>query len=219
MNYSFPKPEAWLFLFTATLYLLSVSFIQYPLTTFLKPLPIACLIIGVLRASLFLWAKILLILALVFSLVGDIALTLPIPLQLELGISYFLLAHCFYIALFLKSFQFSKLHFLYYLPILVLMSFVAFILIPHLGALFLPVMIYFCVLMFMVFCAFQAKKETLTVGSGALFFLVSDLTLALNLFLYAQADVRVFVMFTYYVAQFLLTFGLVRIYAQRNELI
>ncbi|HAT8180712.1 TPA: lysoplasmalogenase [Legionella pneumophila] len=212
MTYSFSKPVAWIFLFTATIYIVCVSFIQYPVTTVLKPIPIACLIFGVLRASLISQAKLLLVLALVFSLAGDVVLTLPVSLQLVLGIGCFLLAHCFYITLFLKSFQFNKLHFFYYLPILLLMGFVAFTIIPYLGDLLIPVMIYFCVLMLMVFSAFQVKKESLTIGNGALFFLISDLTLALNLFIYTQADVRVFVMFTYYVAQFLLTFGLVRLY-------
>lgn len=212
MTYSFSKPVSWIFLFTAVIYLVSVSFIQYPVTTVLKPIPIACLIFGVFRTSLLLSAKVFLILALVFSFAGDVVLTLPISLQLELGIGCFLLAHCFYITLFLKSFQFNKLYFFYYLPILLLMGFVAFSMIPYLGDLLIPVMTYFCILMLMVFCAFQVKKETLTISSGALFFLISDLTLALNLFIYTQADVRIFVMFTYYVAQFLLTFGLVRIY-------
>ncbi|HCU5992122.1 TPA: lysoplasmalogenase [Legionella pneumophila] len=212
MTYSFSKPVSWVFLFTAVIYLVSLSFIQYPATTVLKPIPIVCLIVGVFRTFIPSSAKIFLISALVFSLAGDVVLTLPISLQLELGIGCFLLAHCFYITLFLKSFQFNKLHFFYYIPILLLMGFIAFTIIPYLENLLIPVMIYFCVLMLMVFSAFQVKKETLTIGSGALFFLISDLTLALNLFVYTQADVRIFVMFTYYVAQFLLTFGLVRLY-------
>ncbi|HAU1184252.1 TPA: lysoplasmalogenase [Legionella pneumophila] len=212
MTYSFSKPVSWVFLFTAVIYLVSLSFIQYPATTVLKPIPIVCLIVGVFRTFLPSLAKIFLILALVFSLAGDVVLTLPVSLQLELGIGCFLLAHCFYIALFFKSFQFNKLHFFYYIPILLLMGFIAFTIIPYLGDLLIPVMIYFCVLMLMVFSAFQVKKETLTIGSGALFFLISDVTLALNLFVYTQADVRIFVMFTYYVAQFLLTFGLARLY-------
>ncbi|SNV98662.1 putative inner membrane protein [Legionella pneumophila] len=216
MTYSFSKPVSWVFLFTAVIYLVSLSFIQYPATTVLKPIPIVCLIVGVFRTFLPSLAKIFLILALVFSLAGDVVLTLPVALQLELGIGCFLLAHCFYIALFLKSFQFNKLHFFYYILILLLMAFIAFTIIPYLGDLLIPVMIYFCVLMLMLFSAFQVKKETLTIGSGALFFLISDLTLALNLFVYTQADVRIFVMFTYYVAQFLLTFGLVRLYEKRG---
>ncbi|RYB54334.1 lysoplasmalogenase, partial [Legionella pneumophila] len=212
MTYSFSKPVSWVFLFTAVIYLVSLSFIQYPATTVLKPIPIVCLIVGVFRTSLSSSAKILLILALVFSLAGDVVLTLPFSLQLELGIACFLLAHCFYITLFLKSFEFNRLHLFYYLPIFLFMGFAAFTMIPYLGNLLIPVMIYFCVLMLMVFSAFQVKKETLTISSGALFFLISDLTLALNLFIYTQADVRIFVMFTYYVAQFLLTFGLVRLY-------
>ncbi|WP_457605036.1 lysoplasmalogenase family protein, partial [Legionella pneumophila] len=110
MTYSFSKPVSWVFLFTAVIYLVSLSFIQYPATTVLKPIPIVCLIVGVFRTSLSSSAKILLILALVFSLAGDVVLTLPFSLQLELGIACFLLAHCFYITLFLKSFEFNRLH-------------------------------------------------------------------------------------------------------------
>ncbi|TIE17501.1 lysoplasmalogenase, partial [Legionella pneumophila] len=71
MTNSFSKPVSWIFLFTAVIYLVSVSFIQYPVTTVLKPIPIACLIFGVFRNSLLLSAKVFLILALVFSFAGD----------------------------------------------------------------------------------------------------------------------------------------------------
>lgn len=41
MTYSFSKPVSWVFLFTAVIYLVSLSFIQYPATTVLKPIPTA----------------------------------------------------------------------------------------------------------------------------------------------------------------------------------
>lgn len=211
MTYSFPKPAAWAFLFTAFIYLISVTFITYPLTTFLKPIPILCLIIGVLQSNLLKWAKGILVIALGFSMLGDIVLTLPIKLTLELGIGCFLLAHCFYISLFLKSFEYNRFHLICFLPVLVLMITAACLLLPHLDALLIPVMVYFCILLLMAFSAFQVKRETLIIGSGALLFLISDLTLAFNLFLYPDVDVRIFVMFTYYAAQFFLTWGLVRL--------
>lgn len=212
MTYYLPKPASYAFLVTAFLYLILVSFISYPLNTLLKPIPIACLILGVLQRDLIPWAKIMLVLALGFSLAGDIVLTLPVTLSLEVGIGCFLLAHCCYIVLFLNSFKFNRLQLLYFLPVLLLMGFVAYTMIPYLGALLIPVMIYFCVLMTMAFTAFQVKKEGLVIGSGALLFLLSDMTLALGLFIYPQVDVRLFVMFTYYAAQFFLTWGIAGIY-------
>jgi uncharacterized membrane protein YhhN len=212
MTYSLPKPASYAFLFTAALYLVLVSFIGFPFNTVLKPIPIVFLIMGVLQSSIIPGARRMIVAALVFSLVGDVVLTLPVKLQLEAGIGCFLLAHCFYIALFLKSFKYNGLHLLYFFPVLLLMGFIAFFMIPYLGALLVPVMVYFCVLMLMAFSAFQVEEEGIAIVSGALFFLMSDLTLALNLFIYPEADVRIFVMFTYYVAQFLLTWGLVSIY-------
>lgn len=212
MTYSLPKPASYAFLFTAVLYLVLVSFIGFPLNTVLKPIPIAFLMMGVLQSPIIPGARLMIVAALGFSLLGDIVLTLPISLQLEAGIGCFLLAHCLYIVLFCKSFKFNALHSLYFLPVLLLMGFIAFFMIPYLGSLLIPVMVYFCVLMLMAFFAFQVKEEGIAIVSGALFFLMSDLTLALNLFIYPQADVRIFVMFTYYVAQFLLTWGLVSMY-------
>ena len=212
MPYNVPKHAVFAFLFTAVIYLACVSFISYPLTTLLKPIPIACLIIGVLRTELLIGVKALIASALGFSLLGDIVLTLPAPLALELGIGSFLLAHCFYIALFFKAFKFRTSHLFYYVPILALMIFLALVLIPYLGALFIPVMVYFCILMLMVFSAFQVSHQGLIIGAGALSFMVSDLTLAFNLFAYPQVDVRVFIIFSYYIAQLLLTWGLVTLY-------
>ncbi|MCL5272722.1 MAG: hypothetical protein M1486_05395 [Gammaproteobacteria bacterium] len=51
MTYSLPKPASYAFLFTAVLYLVLVSFIDFPFNTVLKPIPIAFLIMGVLQSS------------------------------------------------------------------------------------------------------------------------------------------------------------------------
>ena len=214
MTCTLPKHILLAFLFTAMIYLGLVSFISYPLTTLLKPTPIICLIIGVLQMNILPRAKTLIVLALSFSLLGDLVLTLPVSLTLELGIGCFLLAHCFYITLFLKAFRYRFSHFVYYLPVLLLMIICANILIPTLGSFLIPVVIYFCILMFMVFSAFQVNQQGLIVGIGALSFMVSDLTLGFNLFVYPQINVRIFIMFSYYIAQLLLTWGLVKMFQQ-----
>lgn len=212
MTYSFPKPAAYAFIFTAALYLFCVNFICYPLTTFLKPVPILCLMIGVFQSNLVRWAKVFLLLALVYSLAGDIVLTLPIILQIEIGIGCFFLAHCCYIVLFLKSFEFNSTRFLWSLPIFLVMIVVVYFLTPYLGDLLIPVMLYFAVWTLMVFSAFQVKRECTVVASGVILFLLSDIVLALNLFMYPDINVTIFVMFAYYAAQFFLTWGLVRLY-------
>lgn len=212
MNTVFSKSSAWAFVLTAAVYLVSLTFISYPYTTLLKPLPIVCLIVGVCLANLPKLVKLLLACALACSLIGDVVLTLPIKLQLEFGIGSFLIAHCFYITLFVRSFCFNSRQLLYFLPILVVMLLIALKLVPVLGDLLIPVMIYILVLMTMVFTSFQVQKERLLLGSGALLFVLSDMTLALSLFLYTNMDARLVIMFTYYAAQFLLTSGLVGLY-------
>ena len=212
MTYSLPKPATYGFLFTAMVYLVLLPFIDYPLTTLFKPVPIVCLMAGILQSNMLQWARVLLILALGFSIAGDIVLTLPIKLVLELGIGAFLLAHCCYIALYLNAFTYRISHILYYIPVLIVVGFIVTYIIPHLGPILIPVLVYFCILMLMVFSAFQVNREGISIASGALFFLISDLTLALNLFVYPQIDPRVFVMFTYFAAQFLMTWGIMSIY-------
>lgn len=218
MTYNVPKSALLAFLFTAMFYVAYVSFITYPLTTLLKPLPIACLIIGVLQTDIARIAKILLVSALSCSLLGDIVLTLPVSLVLEFGIGFFLLAHCFYITLFLKAFQYRTSHLVYFVPVFSLMVFSAVILIPYLGSLMIPVIIYFCILMLMIFSAFQVSHEGLIIGAGAICFMISDLSLAFNLFAYQKVDGRIFIIFTYYTAQLLLTWGLVALYKKNVKI-
>ncbi len=214
MTFSLPRPTVLAFLFTSFLYLACVSYISFPLTTFLKPIPILCLMIGVLQTDLIPWAKKLLLTALGFSLLGDIILSLPITLQMELGILCFLLAHCCYIFLLLKNYKFNLLHLVYFIPVIIFSGFMISILLPHLGALKIPVIIYFFVLLFMVLSAFQVKTQRLLMAVGALSFMLSDSILAYNMFVMPQVDMIIVIMFDYYLAQFLLTLGFTKMYAR-----
>ena len=216
MTFTLPKYSLYAFLFSSLIYLAFVSFITYPITTMLKPIPIICLIMGVLQKDLFPQAKMLMISALSFSLLGDVVLTLPISLSMELGIGCFLLVHCCYISLFLKVFKYRSSQLGYYLLVLIFMSVFVSILIPKLGSLLIPVIIYVIVLLLMLFCAFQVKYQGLTIGCGALSFALSDISLAFSMFVYPQLDTRVFVMLSYYTAQLLLIWGLVIIYKQER---
>lgn len=214
MTLSLPRPTVFAFLFTSALYLACVSYISFPLTTFLKPIPIICLIIGVLQTDLIRWAKILIITALGFSMLGDIVLSLPIKLQVELGIGCFLLAHCCYIFLFLNNYKFNLSHLFYFLPVILYSCFILYIILPNLGTLTIPVIIYFCIILLMVFSAFQVKSQRLMMAVGGISFLLSDSILAYNMFVLPQVDMIIVIMFDYYLAQLLLTLGFAKIYAR-----
>lgn len=219
MTFTLPKSVVVAFLFTGVIYLIAVSFIHYPLNTLIKPIPIVCLIIGVLQSErLALLVKMVLILALGFSLIGDIVLTLPIQLTLELGIICFLLAHCCYIFLFVKHYQFCLVHLVYIVPILGLSACLFYLLFPNLGSLFIPVLIYFSVLLIMVFTAYQVKGTPLFLMIGASSFWLSDSILAYNVFVESKMDLSILVMLTYYLAQLFLVSGLVGLYRKDNEL-
>lgn len=200
------------FVFTALFYLVMVSFIGYPVTTVLKPVPIVFLIMAVAEADLKSIVRLMMFSALGFSLLGDVILTLPLGFELELGITCFVLAHCSYIFLFLKSFKYNRNQLFYFTLLFLIMCYILFLVLEYLGELQFPILIYFSVLMTMVFSAFHVNREGVFIKNGALFFLFSDSLLAIDLFIYHHILGSVAIMFTYYVAQFLLIYGLLRIY-------
>jgi uncharacterized membrane protein YhhN len=198
-----------LIVLSMTLYLLLLSFIQYPLTTILKPIPILLLIIFSLQVIPKGEEKILLVGALGFSLCGDIVLTFSTKTALQVGILAFMAAHCFYICLFLKSIQFQRKGLTYFLPVLTLVIIVTYFLWPYTGEMKIPVTVYICLLTLMVFCSFQVKEQPLLIGLGSFLFLFSDFILALELFVLSVIPTtKILIMLLYYVAQFLLVIGI-----------
>lgn len=208
-----PRPAAVAFFLTAIFYLLLVSFIQYPLTTLIKPIPILCLLMSVVNTAILPpWTKIILSFALFFSILGDVVLTLPMGLALQGGILSFLLVHCCYITLFIQRFDFRLGRLICFLPVLGLSLVVFYELYFHLDSLFVPVVIYFSMLLLMVLTAFLVKGPNGFLKAGAVSFWLSDSVLALGLFVMPTLEIRVFVMLTYYIAQFLIVSGIFKTY-------
>ncbi|PWY56797.1 lysoplasmalogenase [Legionella qingyii] len=199
-------------LFSMMLYLLLLSVIQYPLTTFLKAIPIALLMIFTVQINPQRQVKILLLCALGFSLIGDIFLTFPIKVALQLGILAFMGSHCMFISIFLKNMRFQRKNLLSFLPILVFVLISFYFLSPYLEEMKKPVAAYLCLLTLMVFCSFQVKQQALLIRTGACLFLLSDFVLSLDLFvLPANKLTAILIMFLYYAAQFLLVIGITRL--------
>ncbi|ARB92333.1 lysoplasmalogenase [Legionella longbeachae] len=203
--FKIPQP---LILGSMIFYLILLPFIQYPLTTLLKPLPVILLILYTLQATLEQPIKFFLLGALSFSCIGDIVLTLPIKAALQAGILAFMAAHCAYICLFLKEGQFQKKNFFPFLPILLFVLIGGYFLWPYLGEMKKPVLLYLFLLTCMVFCSFQVRQQSFLIRLGACLFLLSDFTLALDLFVLTPIKpLAVLIMFLYYLAQFLLVTG------------
>lgn len=162
------------------------------------------------------------LLAIAFSFLGDVALMIKTSPQLffMIGLSLFLLAHLAYIFAYrqhqsrnvtaalqgVQKFRFS-------FPIILAGTGLVVVLYPTLGSLKIPVVIYAIVLILMVLNALfrygrTSHKSFWAVFAGALVFMVSDSILALDKFKAPLAHADILVMTTYLAAQFLLIFGL-----------
>lgn len=149
----------------------------------------------------------LIVAGLLFSLAGDVFLMLPQDRFLA-GLVSFLIAHLFYIAAFASEAGFLPAP-LAALPLVLYGLLITGILWPHLGKMKGPATIYMLVILVM---AWQAAGRWLEIGStsallamvGALLFVVSDSTLALNRFRRPFPSAQAIVLGTYYAAQWLI---------------
>jgi uncharacterized membrane protein YhhN len=157
----------------------------------------------------------LLILALVFSVNGDLLLELRRigslgPEQVFLlGLVAFLIAHIFYIALFAKAKSATRITKLRQMAIVIALMVAAATMMtlwPGLAEMRIPVLAYSVVLTLMVLSA-QYSSFAPKVAIGALLFFVSDTMLAINIFGYPFSGARTFVWISYYIAQLLITIG------------
>lgn len=159
----------------------------------------------------------LLILALAFSVLGDLLLELRRignlgPEQLFLlGLVSFLTAHIFYIAMFVKArgeTTISRARTIACAAGLLTVALSMAILWPGLAEMRIPVVAYSVVLAVMVITA-QLSQFSKLVAIGALFFLASDTMLAMSIFGHPFAGSRILVWITYYVAQLMITMGVI----------
>lgn len=163
------------------------------------------------------------VIALLLSLAGDVLLMLNSEIRdlFVAGLVAFLLAHVAYI-LGYRQHQSGKTDALhgvqrvrYSMPIVLAGAGLVIILLPHLGPLKIPVVIYALVLVVMVLSAlYRFGKTTLAsfwlVLGGALLFMTSDSILAINKFLSPLPMAGFWIMLTYGAAQWCITVGLLQ---------
>lgn len=161
--------------------------------------------------------RILTVFALLFSLLGDVLLMFDdlSANYFMMGLIAFLMAHLFYILLFLKYRDKNRKPIWFGLLLIVYGIGMFYGLKDGLGEMLVPVIIYMMVILVMVFTAFWRTK---TVGKwsyvlvffGALFFMISDSLLAINKFHTALPLSNVSIMLTYALAQYFIVFGILK---------
>lgn len=161
--------------------------------------------------------KRLVLLALVLSLIGDVLLMFDYisPNYFITGLASFLLAHLFYILVFLDK-RNSKNKPIVFIAILIIYTFSLFYILKNeLGALLLPVIIYVIAIFTMAITA-SLRKENVPKLSyylvliGALLFVISDSFLAINKFYTAVPSEHLIVMSTYSLAQYCIVMGILK---------
>jgi alkylglycerol monooxygenase len=153
----------------------------------------------------------LIVTALLWSLAGDVLLMLPDNLFAP-GLCCFLVAHLCYISAFATHGSGRKAGFVALIPFALIAGVMLAIVWPGLGALRIPVLLYIGVIATMGWQAWGRWLQVRSSGAlraaiGALFFLVSDGTLALNRFgvpTGSAASVTIVILSTYLAAQWLI---------------
>ena len=217
------KYNIWLIFFIADLFtdLLSVFYKWNEVRYFSKPLiTILLFIYCIEKAKAKIKSISFLLIALIFSLAGDFFLLFDAinPSLFIFGLISFLIAHVFYILLFLKIKKTNRPSQkpYWWLILLVSMYTVSLFLLLYnsLGSLKIPVLIYASVLSMMFLSSAHAFDINKISGklciAGAALFVMSDSLLAINKFYFPFSSAGLLVMLTYSFAQLFIVLGVLR---------
>ncbi|MGH1385623.1 lysoplasmalogenase [Kordia sp.] len=196
------------------------TFLHY----FTKPAIVTSLLLFFITNAKHLKASVKLttILALLFSLLGDVLLMFVSNSEhfFIAGLVSFLLAHVMYILVFLRDRNSKKKSTILFIGLLLVYATGLFWLIKDgLGDLLLPVLVYMTIILGMATTAFMRKGMVLHHGYvyvfiGAIFFMISDSLLAINKFHDALPLSNISIMSTYALAQFLIVLGIIKSYPE-----
>ncbi len=153
----------------------------------------------------------LLFLALAVSVSGDVLISLPEENSFTHGLMAFLCAHIVFIVLFIKNRMLTEDITASRVRVAALMWALAavsgYFLYPHLGNMLIPVLVYSVTLAAMATTAIFSKYPVKLVGLGALLFVFSDTVLGARQFLTIPDFWGYIVWASYYLAQLMLTLG------------
>lgn len=188
----------------ALIYLLALPW-HLPIAWILKILPIAVLALAVGQTDT-VPNRPILFAALLFSACGDVLLESDWFIA---GVAAFLVAQLCYALLFFLNRQGFGHRWPGSLVLTAYMITMAILLIPQLGDLTIPVMVYLTVIGVMGLLALQSQLALRWAVLGALVFITSDSLIAVDKFLLPLPLSSVWIMVTYYAAQWLLIQGFI----------
>lgn len=209
------------------IYLLLLYLGYESLDCYLKPALIPLLIVGVYFSKKFPTQKILLT-ALVFSWIGDVILLFAdiAEIYFILGLVSFLISHIIYCVLFNRQIKekIKKDTIIFIFGSLIIACYLIgmlSVLLPALGDLKIPVIVYASVISVMLLFAYNGlliwkKPANQYVFFGALFFVVSDSILAINKFHFPIQKSSFIIMLTYLVAQYLIVKGILKLNSKKE---
>lgn len=162
--------------------------------------------------------RILTLLALSFSLLGDVLLLFVDQYEhfFTLGLVAFLTAHIMYILVFLEHRKKENWPFTFVTLLLIYGASLFYFLKDDLGVMLIPVSVYMLVILTMATTAYLRKNKAnmrsyRLVFLGALFFMASDSILALNKFYQPIPWSNISIMLTYAIAQYLIIIGILKL--------
>lgn len=173
-----------------------------------KPLIVASLIIWYVSCVKY-RQRPLVLCALIFSLFGDILLLFGGAVFFIYGVGAFLLAQICYALYFRRFGNFrgrkDKLSSTF---VVLIAAVFYFYLYPHLGDMKIPVLLYTVALTAMIVFAVVQRLSVL-IAIGSIFFMISDMSLAVQKFVLTDVNLDVFIMTTYCLAQYLMVKGII----------
>jgi len=198
------KQHTLLFSFFAILFVLSTMMAPYPFSWLVKLLPMAILIF-VSYQKVTIPAEKLFLTGLVFSAGGDFFLDYDRVNWFIYGLGSFLIAHLFYMMSLMPVVK-KRLPavILYMIYGAIMFS----VIMPGLGKLFAPVLVYMMVLLLMGIFTLISSKSNPWFIIGGISFVVSDSLIGINKFYAAVPYSHILIMVTYYFAQYSLVNGM-----------
>lgn len=192
------------YVLTSLIFVVSLTFSPYPGSVIVKIIPMAILIAYAMRR----FGGGMLLASLLFSTLGDIILEVNRGGWFAFGLGAFLVAHVFYILIFIRAWHFAPWKLIPAAVVVGWAVYVFVIIFPNLGALQVPVVLYIAALSFMAVTAiFRSSSDFYITAAGGALFVLSDSLIALSKFHEPLPYTRELVMSTYYAAQGLIIWG------------
>ena len=202
------------FIIFALLFIITLPFHPYPFCYLIKAVPALLSSIG----CFFLIKKrsdaILMGIGFLFCMAGDVFLDLNREVFFVQGLGSFLAGHIFFSIVFIRKFHYSSFNLIKAGFVLAYLIILSFVLIPHLGALFIPVVAYICVIGIMGLSAAFLKTLSPHIFIGASLFVLSDSIIAVSKFLWSFGASPYLIMFFYFSSLFFIQFGAIKEYGR-----